>query len=146
MPWEFLHGCFLVTFCRPKDAVTLIRALKNPQTLALVVIGEVILAPIGIFLNVAASNLGAISIVSTVTASRPFFCISLRQYLKCCAIPVTKRVHWYTNACYQDGFYSFDNERNSSFVVWIIKKNPYPLDKAIATSSPWSRHTAVTCF
>jgi len=70
---NFFMAAFLVTFCRPKDAVTLIRALKNPQTLALVVIGEVILAPIGIFLNVAASNLGAISIVSTVTASRPFF-------------------------------------------------------------------------
>ena len=64
---------FLAMFCRPKDAFAVIRALKNPQTLALVVIGEMILAPIGIFLNVAASSLGAISIVSTVTASRPFF-------------------------------------------------------------------------
>ena len=64
---------YLAMFCRPKDAFAVIRALKNPQTLALVVIGEMVLAPIGIFLNVAASSLGAISIVSTVTASRPFF-------------------------------------------------------------------------
>ena len=31
------------------------------------------MSPIAIFLNVAASSLGAISIVSTITASRPFF-------------------------------------------------------------------------
>ena len=60
-------------FSRPKDTRTVIQALKNPQTLALVVISEMLLDPIGIFLNVAASSLGAISTVSTVTASRPFF-------------------------------------------------------------------------
>ena len=70
---NFFMAIFLMMFCRPKDTVTLIRALKNPQTFTLVLIGEVILAPVGIFLNVVASNLGAISIVSTVTASRPFF-------------------------------------------------------------------------
>ena len=70
---NFCMASFLAMFCRPNDTVMVVRALKNPQTLALVVIGEVILAPIGIFLNVTASNLGAISIVSTVTASRPFF-------------------------------------------------------------------------
>ena len=64
---------FPAMFSRPKDTGTVIESLKNPQTLALVVIGEMLLAPIGIFLNVAASSLGAISIVSTVTASRPFF-------------------------------------------------------------------------
>ena len=70
---NFFMATFLAMFIRPKDAVTVIRALKNPQTLALVIVGETILAPIGIFLNVAASSIGAISIVSTVTASRPFF-------------------------------------------------------------------------
>ena len=70
---NFCMATFLIMFCRPKDTLTVVRALKNPQTLVLVVIGEVILAPIGIFLNVTASNLGAISIVSTVTAARPFF-------------------------------------------------------------------------
>ena len=70
---NFCMATFLAMFCRPKDALTVVKALKNPQTLVLVVIGEMILAPIGIFLNVTASNLGAISIVSTVTASRPFF-------------------------------------------------------------------------
>ena len=70
---NFCMATFLAMFSRPKDTVTVIHALKNPQTLALVIIGEMILAPIGIFLNVAASSLGAISIVSTVTASRPFF-------------------------------------------------------------------------
>ena len=70
---NFFMAIFLMMFCRPKDTVTLIRALKNPQTFTLILIGEVILAPVGIFLNVVASNLGAISIVSTVTASRPFF-------------------------------------------------------------------------
>ncbi len=70
---NFFMASFLIMFCRPKDVVTLVRALKNPQTLTIVLIGEVILAPVGIFLNVVASNLGAISIVSTVTASRPFF-------------------------------------------------------------------------
>ena len=70
---NFCMATFLAMFSRPKDTVTVIHALKNPQTLALVIIGEMILAPVGIFLNVAASSLGAISIVSTVTASRPFF-------------------------------------------------------------------------
>ena len=70
---NFFMATFLAMFSRPKDTVTVIRALKNPQTLALVIVGETILAPIGIFLNVAASSIGAISIVSTVTASRPFF-------------------------------------------------------------------------
>ena len=70
---NFFMATFLAMFCRPKDTLTALRALKNPQTLMLVVMGEIILAPIGIFLNVTASNLGAISIVSTVTASRPFF-------------------------------------------------------------------------
>ena len=70
---NFFMATFLAMFMRPKDTVTVIRALKNPQTLALVIVGETILAPIGIFLNVAASSIGAISIVSTVTASRPFF-------------------------------------------------------------------------
>ena len=70
---NFFMATFLAMFIRPKDTVTVIRALKNPQTLALVIVGETILAPIGIFLNVAASSIGAISIVSTVTASRPFF-------------------------------------------------------------------------
>ena len=70
---NFFMATFLAMFTRPKDTVTVIRALKNPQTLALVIVGETILAPIGIFLNVAASSIGAISIVSTVTASRPFF-------------------------------------------------------------------------
>ena len=70
---NFCMATFLAMFCRPKDALTVVKALKNPQTLVLVVMGEMILAPIGIFLNVTASNLGAISIVSTVTASRPFF-------------------------------------------------------------------------
>jgi len=63
---------FLEMVSRPKDTRTAIQALKNPQTLALVIISEMLLAPIGIFLNVAALSLGAISIVSTVTASRPF--------------------------------------------------------------------------
>ena len=70
---NFFMATFLAMFSRPKDTVTVIQALKNPQTLVLVIIGETILAPIGIFLNVAASSIGAISVVSTVTASRPFF-------------------------------------------------------------------------
>ena len=70
---NFFMATFLAFFCRPKDVLTALRALKNPQTLILVAIGEMILAPIAIFLNVTASNLGAISIVSTVTAARPFF-------------------------------------------------------------------------
>ena len=78
---NFCMATFLAMFCRPKDTFTAIRALKNPQTLALVVLGEIILAPIGIFLNVAASNLGAISIVSTVTASRPFFVFLYGSFL-----------------------------------------------------------------
>ncbi len=70
---NFCMATFLAMFCRPRDTLTAVTALKTPQTLVLVVIGEIILAPIGIFLNVTASNLGSISIVSTVTASRPFF-------------------------------------------------------------------------
>ncbi len=70
---NFCMASFLAMFCRPKDVVTVIHALKHPQTLAFIVIGEMILSPIAIFLNVAASSLGAISIVSTITASRPFF-------------------------------------------------------------------------
>ena len=70
---NFFMATFLAMFSRPKDTITVIQALKNPQTLVLVIIGETILAPIGIFLNVAASSIGAISVVSTVTASRPFF-------------------------------------------------------------------------
>ena len=70
---NFCMATFLAMFCRPKSIITAVKALKDPQTLTLVVMGEIILAPIGIFLNVTASNLGAISIVSTITASRPFF-------------------------------------------------------------------------
>ena len=78
---NFCMATFLAIFCRPKDALTAFKALKNPQTFMLVVLGEIILAPIGIFLNVTASNLGAISIVSTVTASRPFFVFLYGSFL-----------------------------------------------------------------
>ena len=80
---NFFMATFLAMFMRPKDTVTVIRALKNPQTLALVIVGETILAPIGIFLNVAASSIGAISIVSTVTAARPFFVFLYGSILSC---------------------------------------------------------------
>ena len=58
---------------RPGAFRQLYTALCNKQTLVVLALAEFILAPLAVVLNVTAINLGPVSLVSTVTATRPVF-------------------------------------------------------------------------
>ncbi|MEC9309340.1 MAG: DMT family transporter [Chloroflexota bacterium] len=58
---------------RPGAFRQLYAALGNRQTFVVLALAEFILAPLAVVLNVTAINLGPVSLVSTVTATRPVF-------------------------------------------------------------------------
>ena len=50
-----------------------LKVFRNRQSFATLLLAEYILAPLAILLNVTATSMGPVSLVSTLTASRPFF-------------------------------------------------------------------------
>ena len=58
---------------RPGAFRQLYTALGNRQTFVVLALAEFILAPLAVVLNVTAISLGPVSLVSTVTATRPVF-------------------------------------------------------------------------
>tara|TARA_A100001037_G_scaffold306331_1_gene350768 strand:- start:505 stop:1398 length:894 start_codon:yes stop_codon:yes gene_type:complete len=63
----------LFTFCKPRTPIELFKSMNNKLTIWLLLVSEFILAPVAVILQVLATNMGAITIISTVTASRPVF-------------------------------------------------------------------------
>ena len=71
---------------RPGAFRQLYIALTNKQTLIVLLLAEFILAPLAVMLNVAAIKLGPVSLVSTVTATRPEFVFIFGSILSISAI------------------------------------------------------------
>ena len=71
---------------RPGAFRQLYIALTNKQTLIVLLLAEFILAPLAVMLNVAAIKLGPVSLVSTVTATRPVFVFIFGSILSISAI------------------------------------------------------------
>ena len=67
-----MGGIFLCLW-RPGTLGELSRALRQKETLVLLILAEYLLAPAAILLNVTATSLGPVSLVSTLTATRPLF-------------------------------------------------------------------------
>ena len=67
-----MGGIFLCLW-RPGTLGALAQALRQKETLALLLLAEYLMAPAAILLNVTATNLGPVSLVSTLTAARPLF-------------------------------------------------------------------------
>ena len=62
-----------VSLWRPGAFGQLLVALRSWRTLLLLFLAEFSLAPLAVMLNVTAINLGPVSLVSTITATRPLF-------------------------------------------------------------------------
>jgi len=58
---------------RPGAFGELFRAVRNWRTMLLLLLAEYSLAPLAVVLNVTATSLGPVSLVSTLTATRPVF-------------------------------------------------------------------------
>jgi drug/metabolite transporter (DMT)-like permease len=58
---------------RPGAFGELFRAVRNWRTMLLLFLAEYSLAPLAVLLNVTATSLGPVSLVSTLTATRPIF-------------------------------------------------------------------------
>jgi drug/metabolite transporter (DMT)-like permease len=58
---------------RPGAFGELFRAVRNWRTMLLLFLAEYSLAPLAVVLNVTATSLGPVSLVSTLTATRPVF-------------------------------------------------------------------------
>ena len=71
---------------RPGAFRQLYIALTKKQTLIVLLLAEFILAPLAVMLNVAAIKLGPVSLVSTVTATRPVFVFIFGSILSISAI------------------------------------------------------------
>ena len=71
---------------RPGAFKQLYKALSNKQTLIVLLLAEFILAPLAVMLNVLAIKLGPVSLVSTVTATRPVFVFVFGSILSISAI------------------------------------------------------------
>lgn len=67
-----MGGIFLCLW-RPGTLGELSQALRQKETLAYLLLAEYLLAPAAILLNVTATSLGPVSLVSTLTATRPLF-------------------------------------------------------------------------
>jgi drug/metabolite transporter (DMT)-like permease len=70
---NFGMGAVFVLLWRPGAFGQLFQAVRNGQTLLLLFLAEFSLAPLAVFLNVVAINLGPVSLVGALTGTRPFF-------------------------------------------------------------------------
>jgi drug/metabolite transporter (DMT)-like permease len=66
-------GGVFVLLWRPGAFRQLIHAVRHKETLVLLFLAEFSLAPLATLLNVTAVNLGPVSLVATLTGTRPFF-------------------------------------------------------------------------
>ena len=67
-----MGGIFLCLW-RPGTFGELSRVVRDREALAVLLLAEYLLAPAAILLNVTATSLGPVSLVSTLTATRPLF-------------------------------------------------------------------------
>ena len=70
---NFGMGLVFAFMWRPGTFGQVLQVFRNKQSFATLLLAEYILAPLAILLNVTATSLGPVSLVSTLTASRPFF-------------------------------------------------------------------------
>ena len=66
-------GAVFLLLWRPGAFGQLFQAVRSWQTLLLLFLAEYSLAPLAVFLNVVAINLGPVSLVGALTGTRPFF-------------------------------------------------------------------------
>jgi drug/metabolite transporter (DMT)-like permease len=79
-------GAVFMLLWRPGAFRQLAQAVSNGQTLLLLVLAEFTLAPLAVFLNVVAINLGPVSQVGALTGTRPFFVFIFSSLLSVPAI------------------------------------------------------------
>jgi drug/metabolite transporter (DMT)-like permease len=70
---NFGMGLVFIFLWRPQAFGQLFQALRNWQTVVVLFLAEFSLAPLAVVLNVIAIDLGPVSLVSTLTATRPIF-------------------------------------------------------------------------
>ena len=70
---NFGMGLVFLFLWRPGSFRVLFGALRNWQTFLLLFLAEFSLAPLAVLLNVTAISLGPVSLVSTITGTRPIF-------------------------------------------------------------------------
>lgn len=66
-------GSVFLLLWRPGAFCQLVQAVRHRETLVLLFLAEFSLAPLATLLNIMAVNLGPVSLVSTLTGTRPFF-------------------------------------------------------------------------
>jgi len=69
---NFGMGTVFAFLWRPGTFGQVLQVVRHKESLAVLLLAEYILAPLAILLNVAATSFGPVSLVSTLTASRPF--------------------------------------------------------------------------
>jgi drug/metabolite transporter (DMT)-like permease len=69
----FGMAAVMAVFWRPNTLAHLSRALRSRETLALLIATEFILVPAAILLLITATKLGPVSLVATITGTRPVF-------------------------------------------------------------------------
>jgi uncharacterized membrane protein len=70
---SFVMAFGLFLLAKPQAFHQLLMAMRDRKTLALVVVSEFILAPVGSLSLAGATSLGPVSLVSTMSATRPLF-------------------------------------------------------------------------
>ena len=78
---NFGMGLVFVFLWRPGSFRVLFRALRNWQTFLLLFLAEFSLAPLAVLMNVTAISLGPVSLVSTITGTRPIFVFIFGTFL-----------------------------------------------------------------
>jgi drug/metabolite transporter (DMT)-like permease len=69
----FGMAAVLVFFWRPNTVAHLRQAMRSREALALMLVSEFVLVPVAILLLITATKLGPVSLVATVTGTRPIF-------------------------------------------------------------------------
>ena len=78
---NFGMGLVFVFLWRPGSFRVLFRALRNWQTFLILFLAEFSLAPLAVLMNVTAISLGPVSLVSTITGTRPIFVFIFGTFL-----------------------------------------------------------------
>ena len=78
---SFFMAAGFLFIVRPEAFRQLLRALRDRNTLVLLIVSEFILAPLGSLALAGATSLGPVSLVATVIATRPFFVLIVSTVL-----------------------------------------------------------------
>lgn len=71
---RFLGMAFVLAFFwRRRNLVELRQAMRHKEALVLLILGELIIVPVAILLMMIATKLGPVSLVATITGTRPVF-------------------------------------------------------------------------